>query len=66
MAALRISEPDRTPIVNRTAEGNEYREMLGRANVGNVYDALLNHRAVSGAEAELQQHLGLAGKSDTA
>ena len=59
MAALRISEPDRTPVVSRTAEGNEYRAMLTRANVGNVYDALLNHRAVSGAE--LQQHLGLAG-----
>ena len=61
MAALRISEPDRTPIETRTAEGTEYRAILARANVGNVYDALLNHRAVSGPEAELQQHLGLAG-----
>ena len=61
MAALKISEPDRTPIESRTSEGTEYRSMLERANVGNVYDALLNHRAVSGAEAELQQHLGLAG-----
>ena len=61
IAALRISEPDRTPIETRTAEGTEYRAILARANVGNVYDALLNHRAVSGPEAELQQHLGLAG-----
>ena len=61
MAALRISEPDRTPIETRSTEGTEYRAMLERANVGNVYDALLNHRAVSGVEAELQQHLGLAG-----
>ncbi len=61
MAALRIAEPDRTPVVSRTAEGNEYRSMLARANVGNVYDSLLSHRAVSGAEAELQAHLGLAG-----
>ncbi len=61
MAALKISEPDRTPIESRTSEGTEYRSMLERANVGNVYDALLNHRAVSGAEAALQQHLGLAG-----
>ena len=61
MAALRISEPDRTPIVSKTAEGTEYRAMLDRANVGTVYDALLNHRAVSGVEAELQQALGLAG-----
>ncbi len=61
MAALRISEPDRTPIVSRGADGNEYRAMLDRANVGSVYDALLNHESVTGVEAELQQHLGLKG-----
>ena len=61
MAALRISEPPRTPIETRSTEGNEYRAMLERANVGSVYDALLNHRAVDGVEAELQQHLGLGG-----
>ena len=61
MAALRISEPERTPIVSKTSEGNEYRAMLERANVGNVYDALINRRAVDGVEAELQQHLGLGG-----
>ena len=60
MAALRIAEPERTPVVSKTSEGDEYRAMLERANVGSVYDALLNHRAVSGVEAELQQHLGLA------
>ena len=54
MAALRISEPDRTPVVSRTAEGNEYRAMLSRANVGNIYDALLNHQNTAGVEAELQ------------
>ena len=61
MAALRISEPARTPIETRSTEGTEYRAILARANVGNVYDALLNHRAVVGPEAELQQALGLAG-----
>ena len=61
MAALRISEPPRTPIETRSGAGTEYRAMLDRANVGSIYDALLNHRAVSGVEAELQEHLGLAG-----
>ena len=61
MAALKLSEPDRTPIVSTGAEGTEYRAMLERANVGSVYDALLNRRAVSGVEAELQEHFGLAG-----
>ena len=61
MAALKLSEPDRTPIVSTGAEGTEYRAMLERANVGSVYDALINRRAVSGVEAELQEHFGLAG-----
>ena len=61
MAALRISEPDRTPIETRSAEGTEYRQMLARANVGTIFDDLLNHRNTSGVEAELQAHLRLAG-----
>ena len=40
--ALQISEPDRTPIETRSTEGTEYRAILARANVGSVYDALLN------------------------
>ena len=61
MAALRISEPDRTPIETRSAEGTEYRQMLARANVGTIFDDLLSHRNTSGVEAELQAHLGLKG-----
>ena len=61
MAALRIAEPERTPIVSKTAEGNEYRAMLDRANLGRIFDAVLSHHAIEGVEAELQQHLGLAG-----
>ena len=60
-AALTVAEPDRTPIVSQTAEGTEYRQMVSRANVGTIFDDLLSHRATSGVEAELQQHLGLAG-----
>ncbi len=61
MAALRISEPGQNPVVSTTAEGTEYRAMLERANVGNIFDALLNHQNPAGVEAELQQHLGIAG-----
>ena len=60
-AALLISEPAPTPIVSATSEGTEYRAMVARANVGTIFDDLLSHRATSGVEAELQQHLGLAG-----
>ena len=61
IAALRITEPGQNPVVSATAEGTEYREMLGKANVGTIFDDLLGHRNTSGVEAELQQHLGLAG-----
>ena len=44
-----------------TAEGREYRQMLDRASMGSIFDDLLNHRNTSGAEAEIQSHLGLQG-----
>ena len=61
MAALRITEPDRTPIVSTGADGVEYRAMLDRANLGTIFDVLMAHQNPSGVEAELQQHLGLGG-----
>ena len=61
MAALKISEPDRTPIESRTSEGTEYRSMLDRANLGTIFDVLMAHQNPTGVEAELQQHLHLAG-----
>ena len=61
MTALRISEPDRTPIETRSTEGTEYRAMLNRANLGTIFDDLLAHRNPSGVEAELQAHLHLGG-----
>ena len=38
----------------------EYREILGRGNVGRIMTAFVEHRTVDGAEAEVQQHRGLA------
>ena len=35
--------------------------MLDRASMGSIFDDLLNHRNTSGAEAEIQSHLGLQG-----
>ena len=42
------------------AADREYREILGRGNVGRVLTAFVEHRATDGAEAEVQQHRGLA------
>ena len=59
IASLRIAGDTPAPIESRTAEGNEYREMLGRANVGTMLDRIIGHQAMEGVEAELQQHHGL-------
>ena len=43
-----------------TVEDRAYRELVGRANVGSVIEAAVEHRQTDGADAELQQHHGLA------
>ena len=59
-AALTISgDAPVTHVETRTAEGREFRAMLNRSNLGEVFDAALSKRAVDGASAELQQHYGL-------
>ena len=49
------------PMETRSTEGREYRQLVTRSNVGEIFDAALGNRAVSGATAELQEHSGLAG-----
>ena len=39
----------------------EYRQLLGRSNVGTVLGAVMSGRLADGPEAELQQHHSLAG-----
>ena len=61
MAGLRISDDTPAPLETRTGEGREFRALLGRANVGQMFDSIIEHRAMDGAEAEIQQHYHLAG-----
>ena len=50
-----------TQTVEVDAAEVEYRAVLGRANVGRIMAAFVEHRsAVDGAEGEVQQHRGLA------
>ena len=49
------------PIETRTAEGRDFRQLVTRANLGVIFDNVINHRAIDGATAELQQHFGLDG-----
>ncbi len=62
LRAAIAAEPDSIITVNDdTAEGRELSELVGRCNLGNIYDAALEHRNATGAERELQEHYGLAG-----
>ena len=54
------AEDDTTPTVPVDAAETEYREILGRGNVGRIMTAFIESRSVDGAEAEVQQHRGLA------
>ena len=60
-AALTIAGD--APVVHtletRSSEGRELRALIGRANVGEIFDAALSKRSIEGASAELQQHFGL-------
>ena len=59
-AALTIaSDAPITHIETRSSEGREFRGLVNRSNVGEIFDAALGKRAVDGASAELQQHYGL-------
>ena len=48
-----------THVETRSAEGREFRGLLDRSNMGDIFDAALNKRSIEGASAELQKHYGL-------
>ena len=59
-AALTIAgDAPVTHIETRSAEGREFRALVNKGNVGEIFDAALGKRAVDGASAELQKHYGL-------
>ena len=51
----------RTDVVD--GEDRELRSLVDRANVGNIFDAVLEHRMTDGVEAELQTHYRLSANS---
>ena len=44
-------------------EDRELRSLIGRANVGNIFEAALEHRATDGVEAEVQAHYHLSANA---
>ena len=55
------------PVITHTVvadgEDRELRSVIDRANVGNIFEAALEHRATTGPEAEVQTHFKLPANS---
>lgn len=48
-----------TLVDNASPEGREFRSLVHRSNIGQIFDAALSKGAVDGATREIQDHLGL-------
>ena len=62
-AILAEGETTVTKTTVTDGEGDELRSLIGRANIGAIFEATLEHRATSGAEAELQAHFKVAANT---
>ena len=59
-AILSDGDQDALPV---DAEGHEFSTLETRANIGGIFEAAFKGSVTSGAEAELQEHLGLSPNS---
>ena len=62
-AILAEGETTVTKTTAADGEGDELRSLIGRANIGSIFEATLEHRATSGAEAEIQAHFKVAANT---
>ena len=62
-AILAEDVPTITTTTVADGEGRELRSVIDRANVGNIFECALEHRATTGPEAELQAHFHLAANA---
>ena len=59
-AAIAAGETPTEEVATKdTPEGREYRQMLDKSNVGEIFDAALERRNIDGATRELQEHFHL-------
>ena len=59
-ASILASDDPDTVETTETPEARELADLIERSNVGNIFTAVLEHRATDGVERELQQHADLA------
>ena len=62
IGALTVSE-DKPEVAEQGSEARELAALIADANVGNIFEATIEHRSTDGREAELQAHYGLAANA---
>ena len=62
-AIMAEGEPTITHSTVTDGEDRELRSLIDRANVGNIFECALEHRATDGVEAELQTHYRLSSNA---
>ena len=62
-AIMAEGEPTITTTTVMDDEGRELRSLGDRANVGAIFEAVIEHRSTGGAKAELQTYFGLAANA---
>ena len=62
IVAHKLAKPEpETRVVEGSPEAREMRELRNQSHIGDVFDAALNSKPMSGAMAEFQKETGLAG-----
>ena len=59
LRAALIAEPEITITENGDTEARELEALTGRADMGNIFTAVIEHRQTDGAELELQTHFNM-------
>ena len=54
-----LAEPEVVITENGDTEARELEALTGRADMGNIFTAVIEHRQTDGAEAELQSHFNM-------
>ena len=61
--AIKVASTPDTPLETRTSEGRGFRELITRANVGEIFHVAMHGGNTTGATAEMQKHYGLEVRS---
>ena len=62
IGALTVAE-DKPDVIEQGSEARELAALIADAEVGNIFEATIEHRTTDGREAELQAHYGLAANA---